>query len=173
MREEPTIESLGRSVRRLTVAVWLLASLVGLQILISLVLSLVPMIRFPRATQSRPTGIPSEAQSDPYNDFHAWPLDRQIASASVIVATTWTKDGDRTKNVVSEILKQKPGTSFYYKVGDEYADMDYYPEHDVQGEIIFFTGSPAEMRLARSYRKDDRSAYSLDVLRDKIKASGN
>ena len=57
-------------------------------------------------------------------NFHELPLEEQIKHASVIALAQYEPSPDgRQRAIIKEILKQTPGTTFYYKVGDEYADM--------------------------------------------------
>ena len=54
-------------------------------------------------------------------------------------------DDGKSRAVISEILKQEPGTMFYYRVGDEYPNASFYPQDNSNygdGVVIFFTGSP-------------------------------
>jgi hypothetical protein len=90
--------------------------------------------------------------------FHDLTLDQQIQSASVIaVAKFELSDDGKMKAVLKEFLKKDPDTTFYYNIGDEHADSSYHPKDDVShgdGVIIFFTGSPATMRMSISYAGD-------------------
>ncbi len=50
--------------------------------------------------------------------------------------------------------KKEPGTIIYYKVGDEYPGASYYPKDGInrgEGVIIFFTGSPATMKMSVTF----------------------
>ena len=59
--------------------------------------------------------------------------------------------------VVSEILKQAPDTTFYYKVGDEFRPGNQRVSGNADygdGQVLFFTGSPATLESAVAYRGD-------------------
>ena len=67
-----------------------------------------------------------------------------------------TADG-RKKAIIRQFLKKAPDTTIYYSVGDEYPVASYYPSEGPMhgdGVIVFFVGSPAEMRMSMSYTGD-------------------
>ena len=58
--------------------------------------------------------------------------------------------------LVTEIVKHDPSTSLYYSVGDEYEPPGGVRLRETtgsDGQVIFMTGSPAEMRFSCSYSK--------------------
>ncbi len=58
------------------------------------------------------------------------------------------------KAVIKEFLKKEPGTTIYYSVGDVYESMHHAPIENTSyedGLIIFFTGSPATMKMSMTY----------------------
>jgi hypothetical protein len=69
----------------------------------------------------------------------------------------------------------KPGTTFYYEIGDEFPGSSFYPEGRTNygdGLVIFFTGSPAMMRLSMTYSGDRIRSLGdlpLKLLREKCK----
>ncbi len=168
--------STARAIRRLTVAVWVLVSVLLVDAVISASSLLMPYFYVRQMSAALPSA-PSRgeiAPVDPFPSFHELPPDKQIQEASVIALTTYKPDGARLKSIVSEILKQKSGTTFYYKVGDEYALGSRYVAEQRQygdGEVIFFTGSPASMRFSASYangRIGGMGDMPLQTLRDMI-----
>ena len=164
------------AIRRLTLAVWILIVLVAINIGVSLFSALFPLAIAKRLTASLPGSFSPEfiVTRDSNAGFSDWPLEKQIDKASVIAVARYEKDGGRYKAVISEILKKGPDTQFYYKVGDEYPQGGYYPKDGTShgdGQIIFFTGSPATMRYSCSFYGDRILAFGdmpFDVLRNLI-----
>jgi hypothetical protein len=158
---QPTSDS---AIRRLTLAIWILIVLVVINIGVSLFGALLPPAIAKRLTASLPESFAPEftAIQDNYAGFSDWPLEKQIAEASVIAVAKYEKDGDRYKAVISEILKKGPDIKFYYKVGEEYAQGGYYPKEGTRygdGQIIFYTGSPASMRYSCTFDGDRIAAF--------------
>ncbi len=94
-----------------------------------------------------------ESEAGP--DFNELSVEEQIKRASVVALARFEpgKDGKRIA-VLTEILKQTPGTTFYYKVGEEFPDGSVYSQEGTEygdGLVIFFTGSPASMRMSMTY----------------------
>jgi hypothetical protein len=152
------------SIRRLTVAVWVLAVLILINIAVSLMGALFPPVIAKRITASMPDSTTQSITSNEaeLNGFHAWPLEKQINSASVIVLARYEKEGDRYKAIISEILKQSPNVKFFYKVGDELRQEGYSQRENTSygdGQIIFFTGSPATMKYSCTFRGDRIAAF--------------
>ena len=153
---EPTDQpQTAQTLRDLTSAVWLLVIIATLDLGVSL------FSTFVRNPAFSPTvAAPIEQTSmmrgaiDRYIDFYKWPIEKKIEAASVIALATHQIADGKVKSIISEILKQEPGIEFYYKVGDELSDHT----RDVRkgttygdGEIIFFTGSPAQFRFSTTY----------------------
>ena len=90
--------------------------------------------------------------------FHELELNEQIKQSSVIALAQYEKSADgKHKAIIKEFLKKTPGTEIYYEVGDEYEGSSYYPRENSDygdGSVIFFVGSPAQMRLSMSYSGD-------------------
>ncbi len=121
--------------KRLSVAVWILAILLCASLLLSFVVI--------RALSTAPSGFSRLSSVE------------QIRSASVIAFADWHKSGSTLRCIISEIVKKAPDTAFYYKVGDEFRrgtqrlskGADYG-----DGQVVFFTGSPATFQSAVAYR---------------------
>lgn len=156
---------------RLTKAVWVLAALVAVNLAVTLLLVVYPMfmaggfvMRAPAVAFSGGPSTFSPARDfdvtydrDELNGFHDWPIEKRIEMASVIAIARHVTEGSRVKAIISEILKQKPGARFYYKVGDEYAPGGHFLKegtHYGDGQLIFFTGSPASMRYSVTFTGD-------------------
>jgi hypothetical protein len=96
-----------------------------------------------------------EKNEKPFHDLNA---EEQIQKASVIALAKYEKaDDGKMKAIITEFLKKNPNTEIYYNVGDEYTSSSYYPSDKHghgDGVVIFFVGSPAEMRMSMSYRGD-------------------
>jgi hypothetical protein len=59
--------------------------------------------------------------------------------------------------IIKDFLKKDPAATFYYDVGEEYANSSYYPKENTRygdGVIIFFTGSPATMQMSATFSGD-------------------
>jgi len=108
--------------------------------------------------------------------FYELDLEEKIKQSSVIALAKYetASDGKR-KAIIKEFLKKEAGTDIYYNVGDEYAHSSYYPKEDRgygDGLVIFFTGSPAEMKLSMSYSGDRITGLGdlpVKLLRNKCK----
>ena len=90
--------------------------------------------------------------------FHELSLEDQIKQASVIAIAKYQKSSDgKMKAIINEFLKKEPGTTIYYNIGDEYPGSSYYTKENTMygdGIIIFFTGSPAIMKMSMTYSGD-------------------
>ena len=110
--------------------------------------SQLPSSKSGRTEITRKTGKP----------FYELGLEDQIKQASIIAIAKYEKSPDgKMKTIVKEFLKKEPGTTIYYKIGDEYPGSSYYPKENTMygdGVVIFFTGSPATMKMSMSYSGD-------------------
>lgn len=82
-------------------------------------------------------------------DFYNWPLDRQVATATVIARADWRVENGVYKCIVAEIIKQKPGTQFDYKIGDEFSRGNQPAKPNTnygEGQVLFFTDAPPTLR---------------------------
>lgn len=167
MSEESKI--LAKSLKKLTTAVWVVAfSLIAI-----IVLSIVPWVfpdfymkQFTRVSTDLTQGLEQPTQissvvreaSAPIEQFYELPIEEQIQDASLIAVTNYEQAPDgRMKAIITDILKKDPDTVSYYDIGDEHPSSSYYPSEGSSrgdGMIIFFTGSPAEMRLSMTYEGD-------------------
>lgn len=159
MEDPANRDALVRSVNRLTVAVWVLVGLTAARFLLGLCSPFFPAT----VADFTADGIPSSfstritSKEDAFAGFPDAPLEKQIELASVVALARFQTEGKKQKCTITEILKQAPGTVFHYKVGDHYAHGDHYPRGNEMlsdGLIIFFVGSPAEMRLSMTYHGD-------------------
>jgi hypothetical protein len=110
--------------------------------------------------------------------FHDLKIDQQIQRASVIALARFEPSDDgKMKAVLKEFLKKDPSIEFYYNIGDEHPDSSYYPKDDVgygDGVVLFFTDSPATMRMSISYYGDRIRGLGdipLELFREKCKAT--
>lgn len=108
--------------------------------------------------------------------FHELNIDNQIEQSSVIALAKYEPQPDgRVKAIITEFLKKEPDTTIYYNVGDEYPSASYFPKDNTSygdGVVIFFTGSPATMRMSMSYSGNRISGLGdipLALFRDKCK----
>jgi len=102
------------------------------------------------------TSMPRSFESG--KQFHELPLDEQINESTVIAIAKYEASQDgRMKAVIKEFLKKKEGVKIYYDVGDEHPSSSFYPEEDTShgdGVVIFFTGSPATMKMSMTFEGD-------------------
>jgi hypothetical protein len=137
-----------QAVQKLTVAIWALVAVALLNAAAALYASL-PLRLYPFYDGGAPS-----SQHDAFADFNDLPVEKQIQSASVIAITTYKKEDGKLKSIITSIPKLASNIEFNYKVGDEYARASRFPRENTSygdGEVIFFTGSPAMMRISASY----------------------
>jgi hypothetical protein len=161
MDEDPTRnEPLRRAVRSLTVAVWCLVALVGIQLALY-GWGYVQSMRFMRGAMAKG---PTRVQESTTTNFHpppteenlpdGLPLDQLVARSTVVLLTSYQDDGDRWKAVVAEIVKQAPGVELNYSVGDEFPTLSFAKQKGVscgEGSVVFMVGNPASMRHSYSF----------------------
>ena len=90
--------------------------------------------------------------------FYELGVEEQIKQSSVIALARYEPAADgKMKAIIKEFLKKEPGTTIYYNIGDEHPSSSYYPKERTtygDGLIIFFTGSPATMKMSMSFTGD-------------------
>jgi hypothetical protein len=166
MNEELNVVS--KSINRLTVALWVIAGVLVINLLLSIIPFLFPdfyMNQF--STVSKVEVPPSESSKMepvapeifvPQKQFHELPIEEQIKEASLIAVAKYEPAPDgQMKAIITDILKKDPNVVSYYDVGDEHPSSSYYPKDRSSygdGLVIFFTGSPATMRMSMSYEGD-------------------
>lgn len=109
--------------------------------------------KVPPSVSSRPEVLEKSGKQ-----FHELSLEEQIKQASVIAIAKYEKSPDgKMKAIIKEFLKKEPGTTIYYSIGDEYPGSSYYPKENTMygdGVVVFFTGSPATMKMSMTYSGD-------------------
>jgi len=113
-------------------------------------------------THSQSTQPPCENTSNIGNSlvipFHELDLDDQIKLSSVIALAEFVPSTDgEMKAIITEFIKKEPGTIIYYNEGDEHTNSSFYPKENTRhgdGLVIFFTGSPAKMKMSMTYSGD-------------------
>ncbi|HET7766381.1 MAG TPA: hypothetical protein VFK92_14940 [Burkholderiales bacterium] len=126
---------------------------------------------------------PSESEAagavEPGKPFHELGIDEQIKKSSVIALARYERAPDgRMRAIIREFLKKDPNVTIYYNVGDEYKSSSYYPSARKSygdGIVIFFTGSPATMRMSMTYSGDRIGGLGdipLELFRNKCKGTG-
>lgn len=130
--------------KKLLVPIWLL-------VLIALVILIVLILRLASPDSARTSLADAQAAtSNRVEDFYAWPIDRQVAIATVIARGEWKVEAGNYKCMIAEIIKEQPGTTFGFKVGDEFSrgNQRAKPNTDYgDGELIFFTGTPPVLQF--------------------------
>ena len=173
MPKDQSADSMEKSIRRLTMAIWVVA----FALIANFLLSAYPLAfpdkyiqRFSNATADNfrsEISIPDHESSEEgftrfekqfEKQFYELSPEEQIARASVIVLAEYEPSPDgKMKAILKEFLKRDEGITFYYDLDDEYPSSSYYPKEDTRygnGLIIFFEGNPASMRQSLSYRGD-------------------
>jgi len=154
MSENTDVNLNTKSIRNLTLAIWILSALVCIDISLSLfkTLSFFNLQKSFQSSSPKVAPLPNPMIiEDPQKGFYEWPIEKKVQTASVIAIARYENENGKLKCMISEILKKSPGTTFYYKVGDEYPPGTRYLYKDRaygEGEIIFFTDSPASMRFS-------------------------
>lgn len=108
--------------------------------------------------------------------FYELAIDEKIKRASVIAVARYEQAPDgQMKAIIKEFLKNKPDTTIYYKVGDEFPTASYFPKEDSghgDGVVIFFVGSRARMRMTMTFsgkRIGGLGDLPIKLLREKCK----
>ena len=165
-----------RALRGLTIAVWALTAVMAVFVTLYLVafipsfsLSSVNLTRSTVTDSVRPLGSFTS-----YPEFHAMSLESQVEAASVIAIARYEREGERNKCVLSEVLKQSPGTEFRLQLGAELGHCSHNvkpSENRGDGQLLFFVGSPAEFRFSRTFygeRLAGPSNMPMHLLRKQI-----
>lgn len=126
-----------------------------------LAVSLLLPVTFPSVETTRvDKDGPQQAQlaQESVLKFHDLPVEEQIKQASVIALARYEPASDgKMKAILKEFLKKYPKTTIYYAIGDEYPSASYYPNESTNygdGVVLFFVGSPAQMRMSTTYSGD-------------------
>lgn len=165
-RLEAEVATLVRTVRRQTMAIW------------SLVVVLLLAVGMPWLTwylqgwrEPDPDGSAFLGDEGAYarpeeafdNDFHARPAEEKVRRATAILLTRVETSGAEPREVVAEIVKQKPGVRLYYRVGDEFERPSHLTSGACQdcgdrGRVVFMLGNSATMAYAVTFRGDRLAA---------------
>ena len=132
-----TPDTTQRKIKPLSLAVWLLAILLCITVLVSFAVM--------------------RSSSVIRSDIERRSPESRVQSASVIALSKWETSDSTLRCVVTEILKQAPDTGFHYKVGDEISTLNQRVRGNADygdGQVLFFTGSPARLEEATAYRGD-------------------
>jgi hypothetical protein len=145
-----------RATQNLTIAIWALVIVVLLNAAATAYSVFLPAALAHRINDLAPsfTSSMDYSPSDAFANFHDWSIEKQVQGASVIAFTKYKNEDGKLKSMIADLPKQNAGTVFNYKVGDEYTPDSRYPRENTQygeGEVIFFTGSPAMMRFSATY----------------------
>jgi hypothetical protein len=113
---------------------------------------------FPRETSNVPLAhIDGSGKTEKTNEkpFHELAPEEQIKQANFIALAKYEKSPNgKMRAIIKEFLKKDANTPIYYKIGDEYPGSSFYPEKNTSygdGVVIFFTGSPATMKMSMTY----------------------
>jgi hypothetical protein len=160
MNESPPPDQIAKALKGLTIAVWCLCALTFLQFAAYAAIYLRAFSGF-RGSPAANIGRPPPRTAGPIpgepirgsSSFHDLPPDEMVKQASAILLTQWRKVDGEVKQIVTEILKHRPGTTLYYSVGDEYEPPGSRPQEYItgNGNVVFMEDSPASMRFSCSY----------------------
>ncbi|MEM7708111.1 MAG: hypothetical protein AAF358_21340 [Pseudomonadota bacterium] len=109
-------------------------------------------------TQSNQEQAAALTREPPFEapNFFDQTVEEQISSSTVIALTRYIDGPNGKISILDAILKRNPGTEFYYEVGDQFPNSEYFSDpidsRFGDGQVVFMSGSPATMRAAMSYR---------------------
>jgi len=143
-------DAVARAIRGLTYAVWCLCLL--LLVMMSMPLWSSRLYHAARSDKAPVSSrvvdtVPRDLENGFDNDFSARPLKDKVARASMIILVKRELGSEKHRAIVAEILKQKPGVRFFYKVGDEYEELSHVPRDNCTGcegdaDLVLLTGNP-------------------------------
>ena len=162
--EEQQLAGIEKALKRLTLAVWVLAVALLVMTLPTILMFVAPGMLFNSrvgtevAFEDIPPGDYGSPSSYSFSDepgFWEMSIEEKIEKATVIAVTRYEQaDDGMMRSTITEILKQEPGISSKYEVGSEFAQGSFYPSEERaygDGDIIFFTGNPASFQYSTSY----------------------
>ena len=164
------------NIKKIKILIWIILILAGCNLFINVV------NKIHSNNLKIPTNIAFEdvRQNDNdkvFEDFHAWPIQRQVMESNVIIRTKYENRNGNTKCIIDEIIKKSDSTKFYYNIGDIYPDLEFFYQKgssNGDGQIAFFVGTPASMRYAVTYansRLGSGTGITLDELRNLAKTT--
>lgn len=173
--EPSASEPLIRALRRLTIAISVLAVAVAILAVLNLINYLPWLIEVVDSRPNAPTAAAStSALADSTKTLDQMPLDELIDASTVIALTKNVTEAGKVKCVLSEILKQDAGVKFYWEIGDDLRWCNVEPENAYMygdGQVMFLTGNPASIKYSFSYRDGRTGAFGdmpLTILREEI-----
>ena len=107
------------------------------------------------------------------DDFYKWPIEKQVAEATVIARATWRVEGDDYKCIVAEVIKKAPDAVFNYAPGEEFQRGNKRARPNVtygDGQVIFFTGVPPTLRYITAV-KEGRLIGLTDTTLETLRAA--
>ena len=162
--DEQQTTRIEKALKRLTLAVWVLAIALLIMTVPTLLMFVAPGVMINSIAGTKMNfedysvggegySFPTDFSDEP--DFWEMSIEEKIENASVIAVTRYEQSEDgMTKSIITEILKQEPGTKSKYQAGDEFAQGSFYPGADRgrgDGQVIFFAGNPASFQYFTSY----------------------
>jgi len=158
MNESPPSNQIVRRVRRLSIAVWVLA-FINLSLLSAWLAPSIISKFFAEHVLS--STIPGET----LESWDGMTIEEKIRRSSVIVIVEYKADREKLRAIVKEIRKPNPDVKFSYGVGDEYGPVSVTPKPDTQygdGAVVLLYGSPAKMH--ESYSVYGSTILGLDEM---------
>ncbi len=105
-------------------------------------------------------------------NFYSWPVERKIASSSLILRTEWKLIDGVHRCMIAEVIKRVGSDSRLYRVGDEYPIDNIRAKEGLdlgEGQILFFTGEPPSWQYSsviRDGRVVGMGGIPFDAIRD-------
>lgn len=159
MQPTPQLDAIAKRIRSLTVAVWVLAVLYGLQVVAWLAPVLAPHIYLSSVAPS--SGTPREL----FESWEGLSVGEKVKRASIVLITEYKEEDGKLRAIIKEELKREPGTASHYAVGDEYLPLTIVAEKNTrygEGSLVLLQGSPATHR--ESYSIYNGSVPGLDEM---------
>lgn len=146
MDESPASRSIAASLRRLTLAVWIIAIVLLIQFVLTLYAYWSPgdNLAYERmvATEIESGRQLAEARALDERDPRSLEqsLEQRLAQARLAIVVEYESEPDgRQRAVIRQFLRQSPDLPTPYKVGDEYPGASYFPragQHRGDGAVL-------------------------------------
>jgi hypothetical protein len=164
------LTSLVASVRRLTVAVWILVGLFAISFAAPWAMFLLTPHHDLHHETSQDPKVSSDEMSPSVefdNDFSARPPSDQVRHATVILLTKYSSASVGTQETISEVVKRAPNIRFYYKVGDA-SPMPNEPSAacggcQAEGQVVLLQGNPARPAVSYTYRNGQSKEMGMSL----------
>lgn len=144
MDDGTQFDRIAKGIRGLSIAVWCLVAINGLQMAAWIVPFVAP------GFYAKQVASMTMSSDPPMQKFESWEgltLEQKVKRASLILITENKQENGKIRSIIKEELKRTPKTEFHYSVGDEYSPASILqPKADTRygdGALVLFQGSPA------------------------------